>query len=93
VTLTGRRKAREYRLTVCRVCGLEAPFECEHMRAAKTGAANVYVSIKVVPESQLAGAVEALGRIGALARNEHVGAIHALQNIARLVDEALGAQS
>jgi hypothetical protein len=34
------------------------------------------------------GAVEALEKIGALARNEHVGATHALQNIARLVDEA-----
>src|SRR4051812_24652440 len=42
----------------------------------------------LVPADQLRRAVEALEKIGALARNEHVGATHALQNIARLVDEA-----
>lgn len=44
---------REYRLTICNICGLEAPFECEHMRAAKAGDENVYTSIRVFPESRV----------------------------------------
>lgn len=41
-----------YKITVCKVCGLEAPFECEHMRAMDAGGENVYTSIEVTPKQE-----------------------------------------
>jgi hypothetical protein len=86
---------REYRLTVCKVCGLEAPFECEHMRASKAGGENVYVSIGVVPDAQLAAVTtsyeelrswvtEALNLPGAPHGEARRALLNALQGVTRL---------
>lgn len=59
--------ARTYKITVCRVCGLEAPYECEHMREMlhEPRMPNVYRSIEVVPRDVAERLAEALATIAA----------------------------
>jgi hypothetical protein len=73
--------------TICTGCWQVVAIDGENNRE-RIGALCSHLApmVEVVPSTDTPGALE---RIGALARDEHVGAIHALQNIARLVDEAL----
>jgi hypothetical protein len=50
------RKTR-WTLTVCKVCGQESPYQCEHVQAADRASESAWMALEVVPAAQLEGVV------------------------------------